>query len=88
LARYSATSAAASNSNRSSPCRSVRAGAVGARQQHGELLAAEPAHHVGLADLLPELGRQRAQHLVADQVAVTVVDPLEVIDVDQQQGQR
>src|SRR6185437_6894489 len=37
----------------------VRAGAVGARQQHGELLAAEPAHHVGLADLLPEPGRHR-----------------------------
>ena len=54
----------------------------------GDEVPAEPAHHVRFADLLPELGGQRPQHLVADQVAVAVVDPLEVIDVDQQQGQR
>ena len=66
----------------------VGVGVVGAGQQDGELLPAEPAHHVRLTDLLPELGGQRPQHLVPDQVAVVVVDPLEVVDVHKQQRQR
>src|ERR1700730_616119 len=85
LARYSATSAAASNSNRSSPCWPSTATPI---ETVTLMRAAAAARLVGLADLLSELSGQRADYLVSDQVAVAVVDPFEVIDVDQQQGQR
>ncbi len=61
---------------------------AGVRQQDDELLAAEPAGQV----VGPQLAAQAVGHgperLVSDQVAVGVVDRLEVVDVDQGQGQR
>src|SRR5581483_9928347 len=54
-----------------------RLGGIRPGQQDGELLTAEPADDVGVADLLPQLGRQAPEHLVAGQVAVGVVHPLE-----------
>ena len=65
----------------------MRGLAVGARQQHRELVAAEPPDQVGLA----RLGGQRVgdvpEEVVAGAVAVGVVDQLEPVDVEQQQGQ-
>jgi hypothetical protein len=51
------------------------------RQQDREFLPAEPARQVVAAHLLAQDGGDRPQRLVADQVAVSVVDPLEVIEV-------
>src|SRR5690349_7091901 len=62
-------------------CR-IRAG-----QQYGEFLTAEPPDDVRVPDLLPELGGQALQNLVAGQVTMAVVHPLEVIDINQQQRQ-
>ena len=63
----------------------ARLGRAGGGEQDDELLAAEPADQVGLADLLAHLGGQRPQHGVAGEVAVGVVDHLEVVDVGEQQ---
>ena len=57
-------------------------------QGDDELLAAEPADHVLRPDRAAQDGRDRPQRLVADQVAVPVVDLLEVVDVDQQHCHR
>ncbi len=57
-------------------------------QQDDELLPAEPPHHVVLAQLVEQHVADRSQHRVPDQVTVSVIDRLEVIDVDQGHGQR
>src|SRR5207249_7823482 len=60
-----------------------RVAARGARQQDGEFLAAIAAENVdGAQGGAAPLG-QRAQHLIADVMAVLVVDGLEVVDVEQ-----
>jgi len=62
-----------------------RLGGVQPRQEQGELLAAEAADQVvAVAYLRPQGVGDPAQHVVSDQVSIGVVDPLEVVDVDQQ----
>ena len=65
-----------------------RVGGVARAHDHAELLAAEPADDV----LGPNRGAQRVreqpQQLVADAVAVHVVDALEVVDVEHQHRHR
>ena len=61
----------------------VRALAVGAGQQHGELVAADAGDDVVRAQRVPQRRARRADHLVADVVAERVVDRLEVVEVDQ-----
>ena len=51
-------------------------------QQDDELLAAVPGRHVVLADGPDDRGADRPQDLVADVVAVRVVEDLEPVDVD------
>ena len=57
---------------------------VAAGEEDGELVPAEPERLAALA----ESGRQLRQHLVAAGMAVAVVDPLEVVDVDQADAER
>ena len=66
------------------------AGLVGRRirEQDAELLAAVAVHHIVEPDLVGEHRGDRAQDLVALLVAETVVDRLEVIDVDHDHGGR
>ncbi len=56
-------------------------GAVGLRQQPHELFAAEPGHDLLGAGHRPEPRRDRRQDHIARQVTVGVVDPLEVVDI-------
>jgi hypothetical protein len=62
--------------------------AADARQHEHELLAAEPADGVALADDRPQLGGGGCEHLVALGVAVGVVDALEVVEVDDHDAER
>ncbi|ALE74015.1 hypothetical protein FRP1_15095 [Pseudonocardia sp. EC080625-04] len=55
-------------------------------QQHDELLAPEAAHQVVVAQLLLQHPGHGGQHLVAVEVAVRVVDLLEVVEIEDQQG--
>ena len=57
----------------------------GLRQDHAELVAAEPADDVGVAQPRAQQRRHRAEQLVAGRVAVAVVDVVEVVDVERQQ---
>ena len=71
------------------PSRDGQAGLdVGVRQDHGELVAADPEGAVAAAEGAHRDAPDRGQQLVAHRVAVLVVDLLEVVHVDQQQGQR
>jgi hypothetical protein len=65
-----------------------RAQRVGVRQEDDELVAAEAAEQVGLAQRGGDRTRDLAQHQVAGQVSVQVVDALEVIDVNHQHRRR
>ena len=53
-----------------------------------ELLAAIPRDDVDLAHRVLEQRAQLSQHAVAGEVADGVVDPLEMVDVEQQQRER
>ena len=57
------------------------------RQQHAELVAAEPGDVSLGADDRLEASRQLAQEQVAGVVAERVVDLLEPVEVDQQHGE-
>ena len=57
------------------------------RQQHRELVAAQPGDHAGLTDRLDEPLGDLDQHGVGDLAAVGVVDGTEAVDVDQQERQ-
>ena len=59
-----------------------RALLAAAGDDHGELLAADPADDVARADARAEVVGELRQHVVADGVAEDVVDLLEVVDVD------
>src|SRR6202171_561159 len=59
-----------------------------ARQHDVELLAAIPRHQVDLADVAPQRERHAAQHAVAEDVAVLIIDLLEEIEIDHQQRKR
>src|SRR6185295_2120134 len=52
--------------------------------QDGELVAAEPERLATLAEALPHL----AEHAVAGGMAEAIVDPLEVVDVDEAERER
>jgi hypothetical protein len=58
---------------------------VGAAQDRGELIAAEPRHAVGRAQSAAQRVAEPRDHGVAGRVAVRVVDRLEAVDVEQQQ---
>ena len=55
---------------------------AGAGKDDGELVAADPAGHVGGADRRPQRVGERAERLVAGAVAADVVDALEPVEVD------
>ena len=55
---------------------------VEAGEEQRELVAAEPERLAALA----KAGRDLSEHLVAGRVAVLVVDPLEVVDVEEADG--
>ena len=62
---------------------------VGAgRQRDDELVAAEAGRHVAIADRAPKPLADGDQEAVAGLVAVGVVDGLEVVEVDEQDGQQ
>jgi hypothetical protein len=58
-------------------------GAVEARSERQELLAAPAHQRLRGRDLVPQAAGQDAQHHIANGVALGVVDHLEVVDVDQ-----
>lgn len=60
---------------------------VGVRQQQRELLAADAGGDVGFTHPVPQQLADPAQHRVAGFVAVGVVDHLEVIQIEHQDGQ-
>src|SRR5690606_5383578 len=56
------------------------------RQKDGELVAAPAGENVRLADILPDHISQVLQHAVTYNMAVVVIDLLEVVDVKHDQG--
>src|SRR5829696_2767170 len=62
-------------------------GQVGVLGQDGELVAAEAADGVVLAQAAAQPSRDLAQQPVAGAVAEAVVDHLEVVEVDEEHGQ-
>ena len=65
-------------------CRDQSSVLVGGREQQRELVAAETE---GLA-CLTQARRELRQHAVARRMAEAIVDPLEVVDVDQAEAER
>jgi hypothetical protein len=63
-----------------------RSGAVGLREDHAELLAAQSNGHIAVVGQLAQQLAEACQDAIADLVAVAIVDPLEVIEVADQQG--
>ena len=61
---------------------------VGAGQHDGELVAADPERPVATTDGAQRDTPDRSEEFIAHRVAVLVVDLLEVVDVDEQQGER
>src|SRR4029079_8427314 len=60
----------------------------GVPHEDGEPLAAVAGRDVVLANGPRDRARDRPEHLVADLVAVAVVEPLEPVDVDHQDADR
>ena len=54
------------------------------RAEHGELVAAEPRHHVVGAHRAAQAVGDRDEQLVARRVAEAVVDDLEAVEVEEQ----
>ncbi|KAG1270230.1 hypothetical protein G6F65_013271 [Rhizopus arrhizus] len=63
-------------------------GFAGIGQQCDEFLATETGHGVAVAQLALQLAGEGAQHLIAGQVAMRVVDLLEIVQVDERHRQR
>src|SRR5262245_61059924 len=61
---------------------------VRARQNRDQLLAAVAGRQVALAHTVAQRLRHETEHLVADTMAETVVELLEVVDIDQQRAER
>ncbi len=61
---------------------------AGVVEQHGELVAGETGEHAVDAQAVAQAPGQADQQFVAGLVAEAVVDPLEVVDVHQQQADR
>src|ERR1035437_6018603 len=66
----------------------ARIGRGGVRHDHDELLAAVAGGEVDAPDAVVERLREGGEHDVADRVALGVVDPLEVVEVDDEDGER
>ena len=64
------------------------ASAGDAVDEHGELVAAEPGEHLTAADAPTKAFRDLDQHLVAQSVPEGVVDLLEPVEVQEQEGER
>ena len=60
---------------------------VGLRQDDGELLAAVAREHLVAADALLDEARHLLEDVVAGEVAVDVVDLLEVVDVEHEEAE-
>ena len=54
---------------------------------HGKFVAAEPGDQVGRLDAGLDAGRDRFQQFVADMMSERVVDALEFVDIDIEQGE-
>ena len=65
-----------------------RGSEVAGRQDHRELLPADPTHDIGLADRGTEHVRNLVEQLIADAVPVDVVHLLEVVQVEHHDGHR
>jgi hypothetical protein len=61
---------------------------VGVRQQQDELVAAVPEQRVIAPDQVLHPVYEMAEHLVAPQVAVRVVDGFEEVDIEEEEGER
>ena len=61
---------------------------VGVLEQHGELVAAEPRREIGRPDAAADPLGRRDQHGVARGMARVVVDPLEVVEVEEEHRAR
>ena len=61
---------------------------VGARQQHGDRILGVARDPVVLAEVLPHQDAEPLEDLVADAVAVLLVDRRQAIDVEQDQRER
>ena len=61
---------------------------IGVRHEDRELVAADPERPVGMPSRRDEQPSHRRQRVVTAGVAALVVDPLQVVEVEQQQGQR
>ena len=66
-------------------CRGLQG--VRATQEDGELVAAEARHQITVTDDLANTGADLAQQRVPGVVSEGVVDLLEMVEVDQEQGQ-
>ena len=60
----------------------------GAGHQHREFLAAEPPNHIAVAHAVFRDRGDPPQHVVADRMAVAIVDQLEMVDVEQRDRER
>ena len=63
-------------------------GHVAMRYQHREFLAAPARQQVGRAQIVLDQLRKPDQNLITHLMAVAVVDRLEVVDIEEQQGER
>src|SRR5918997_1001910 len=85
--RASARSWAGPASNTEIPALAVTGTLVSrVREQHRELVAAQPGRQAGRAGVLAQRRGHAAQHGVASLVAEGVVHELEVVDVDDHHG--
>jgi len=57
-----------------------------AQQQHDKLVATQAGHGVRRADEAAQALREGLQHLIAHGVAMRIVDRLEAVEIDDQQG--
>ena len=71
-----------------SATRVAAAGSCELVEQHGELVAAEPRDRVGGPQDAADAAADLDEHLVPVAVAEAVVDPLEAVDVDEQDADR
>ncbi len=65
-----------------------RVACIARRHDHAELLTADATDDVGVAHRLSRQARELDQQLIAGSVTVDVVDPLEVVEVEHQDGDR
>ena len=60
---------------------------VGVGQDHGELFATVATGHIVFADAFIQQVAEFLEHPVAAQMAVSVVDPFEMVEIDHAKGQ-